>query len=286
MMRLLVLLCFISFYPVCAQSLLWEVSGNGLKQPSYLFGTYHILKDSYLNQQPKIKSAYEKADGVVVEMVVDSSAMLSMAMRALMLDTSLPKLMSEADYKLVAAAFKKATGYDIGMFNQMKPIVTATMLSLSQVEKEGDALKQFSGQPIDLYFASDGKKRGKTITALETMEEQMTFLYDHDSVQKQAEQLVQMVKEENTIQQSAQDLTKLYLNQDLAGMYKLSEAYGSKFGDMTYLVDERNQNWMKRLPGLLALRPTFVAVGALHLAGPAGLIELLKKQGYTVKPIR
>lgn len=278
--------CFLLFLsaPACSQSLLWEVSGNGLKQPSYLFGTYHILKDSYLDKNLNIKSAYEKSEGVVVETVVDSSAMLSVMMRGMMLDNSLQKLISEADYKLVADEFQRATGYNIALFNQMKPVVTATMLSLAEVEKEGDTLSTFTGQPIDLFLASDGKRRGKSVTPLETMEEQMTFLYDHDPVQKQADQLVQMVKEKDKTKRSAQSLTQLYLKQDLAGMYKLSQEYSNSFGDVAYLVDERNQTWMKRLPGLIATRPTFVAVGALHLPGPNGLIELLRKAGYTVKP--
>ncbi|KAA9346771.1 TraB/GumN family protein [Larkinella humicola] len=267
-----------------SQSLLWKVSGNGLKKPSYLFGTYHIMKDSYLNQNPKIKSAYEGAEGVVVETEVDSSAMLSMAMRGLMLDKSLDKLLSQTDYKLVADEFKKGTGYDLALFNQMKPIVTATMLSLAYVQKESDTLNSFTGLPLDLYFASDGRKRRKTVSALETMEEQMAFLFDHDPVEKQAQHLVEMVKEKDEMHDMSKSVTELYLKQDLQGMWKLNEKSGNTFGNMTYLLDERNHNWMKRLPGLMASRPTFVAVGALHLPGPQGLIELLKKEGYQVEP--
>ncbi|WP_128546554.1 TraB/GumN family protein [Larkinella soli] len=284
-MKNLTFLLLLISAPAFSQSLLWKVSGNGLKQPSYLFGTYHILKDSYLNQNPKVRTAYEGAQGVVVETEVDSSAMLSMMMRAMMLNTSLNKLLPEADYKLVADEFKKATGYDLGLFNQMKPIVTATMLSLATTQKESDTLSRFTGLPLDLYFASDGRKRGKNINSLETMEEQMTFLYDHDPVEKQAQQLVQMVKEKDEMSKAGKSLTELYLKQDLQAMWKLSEKYGDTFGDLTYLVDERNLNWMKRLPGMMAARPTFIAVGALHLPGPQGLIELMKKAGYKVEPM-
>ncbi|MGV3557402.1 TraB/GumN family protein [Larkinella arboricola] len=268
-----------------SQSLLWKVSGNGLKQPSYLFGTYHILKDSYLKQNPKVKSAYEGAEGVVVETEIDSSAMLSMAMRGLMLNTSLNKLLSEADYKLVADEFRERTGYDLALFNQMKPIVTATMLSLAYTQKQSDTLSTFTGLPIDLYFASDGRKRQKAVNTLETMEEQMSFLFDHDPVEKQAQQLVEMVKGKADMYEMSKSVTDLYLKQDLQGMWKLNEKHSSSFGDMTYLIDERNHNWMKRIPALLAVRPTFVAVGALHLPGPNGLIELLKKEGYKVEPM-
>ncbi|MFC5412708.1 TraB/GumN family protein [Larkinella bovis] len=267
-----------------SQSLLWKVSGNGLKQPSYLFGTYHILKDSYLNQKPKVKAAYEGAEGVVVETEIDSSAMLSMMMRSMMLDKSLNKLLAEPDYTLVADEFKRATGFDLGLFNQIKPIITATMLSMTYAQKQSDTLSTFTGLPIDLYFASDGRKRNKTIGTFETMEEQMSFLLDHDPVEKQAQQLVEMVKSKADMYDMGKSVTELYLKEDLQGMWKLSEKQGKSFGDMSYLVDERNHNWMKRLPGLMAARPTFVAVGALHLPGPNGLIELLKKEGYTVEP--
>ena len=268
-----------------AQSLLWEISGNGLKQPSYLFGTYHILKDSYLNQSPRVKTAFTQAEGVVVETVIDSSAMLQLAMRAMMLDKSLPKLLSEADYKRVADEFKRATGYDMMLFNQMKPIVTATMLGLAYTESENDTLRTFTGQPLDLHFASEGKRSGKVVTALETMEQQMGFLYDHDPVEKQAADLVMMIRQKDDMLISGKQITELYLRGDLAGMWKLSQTYEQKFGDMAYLVKDRNQNWMKQLPAKLALRPTFIAVGALHLPGPDGLLELLKKAGYAVKPL-
>jgi uncharacterized protein YbaP (TraB family) len=268
-----------------AQSLLWEVSGNGLKQPSYLFGTYHILKDSYLDKTPTVQTAFNLAQGIVVETTVDSAAMLSMAMRAIMPDNSLKKLLSETDYQLVSDEFKKVTGYDLTMFNQMKPIMTATTLSLSYAEKEVDTLSKFSGQPLDLYFAIEAKKRKKVLTPLETMEQQMAFLFDHDPVEKQAADLVRMVKEKKSMQGQSKRLTDLYLAGDLDGMWKLSQEYEEKYGDLSYLVNERNQTWMGKLPTLMALRPTFVAVGALHLPGPSGLIKLLRNAGFQVKPL-
>jgi uncharacterized protein YbaP (TraB family) len=266
--------------------MLWEVSGNELKQPSYLFGTYHILKDSYISKAPAVRQAFDKSAGVVVETTIDSAAMLSMAMKAMMPGKNLKQLISPADYELVANEFKKMTGYDLAMFSMMKPIMTATTLSMAYTEKESDTLNRFTGQPIDLFFASEGRKRTKTVTPLETMEQQMGFLFDHDPVEKQATDLVTMVKEKAGMQKVAGDLTKLYLKGDLDGLYKLSQSFEDKYGDLSFLVTERNQTWMKRLPGLMATRPTFIAVGALHLAGPEGLIALLRKQGYQLKAVK
>ncbi len=285
-MRLILLLLVLFAGRVNAQSMLWEVSGNELKQPSYLFGTYHILKDSYISKAPAVRQAFDKSAGVVVETTVDSAAMLSMAMKAMMPGKNLKQLISPADYELVANEFKKMTGYDLAMFSMMKPIMTATTLSMAYTEKESDTLNRFTGQPIDLFFASEGRKLNKTVTPLETMEQQMGFLFDHDPVEKQATDLVTMVKEKAGMQKAAGDLTKLYLKGDLDGLYKLSRSFEDKYGDLSFLVAERNQTWMKRLPGLMATRPTFIAVGALHLAGPDGLIVLLRKQGYQLKAVK
>ncbi len=285
-MRLILLLLVLFAGRVNAQSMLWEVSGNELKQPSYLFGTYHILKDSYISKAPTVRQAFDKSAGVVVETTVDSAAMLSMAMKAMMPGKNLKQLISPADYELVANEFKKMTGYDLAMFSMMKPIMTATTLSMAYTEKESDTLNRFTGQPIDLFFASEGRKLNKTVTPLETMEQQMGFLFDHDPVEKQATDLVTMVKEKAGMQKAAGDLTKLYLKGDLDGLYKLSRSFEDKYGDLSFLVTERNQTWMKRLPSLMATRPTFIAVGALHLAGPDGLIALLRKQGYQLKAVK
>ncbi|GAB3565975.1 TraB/GumN family protein [Spirosoma luteolum] len=269
-----------------AQSLLWEVSGNGLTRPSYLFGTYHILKDSYLQQAPLVRGAFERAEGVVVETTVDSSAMLNMAVRALMPGKTLQQLISTDDYSLVANEFKKTTGYDLAMFSLMKPIMAATTLSLAYAEQESDTLHRFSGQPLDLFFAAEATRRHKTLVPLETMEQQMAFLFDHDPVEKQATDLVTMVKEKDTMRGTGRQLTDLYLAGNLDGLVTLSRQYEDKYGDMAYLVNDRNRTWMQRLPGLMTVRPTFVAVGALHLPGPDGLISLLRQQGYTLKPVR
>jgi uncharacterized protein len=286
MRKLILGLCLLAACPVVGQSLLWEVSGNGLKQPSYLFGTYHILKDSYLQQAPLVKKAYTGAEGVVVEMVMDSSKMMQVAMRGLMLDNSLDKLISPADYDLIGKQFKNQTGFDLMLFNRMKPVVTATMFGLAQAQKESDTLKTFTGQPIDLYFAANGKQTGKTILPLETMEEQITLLYDHDPVEKQAKDLVTMVRDLGKTKDQSRLLTQYYLKGDLDAMFTLMKTAETEAGSMAHLLDERNQNWMKRLPALLAARPTFVAVGAGHLPGPNGLIALLRKDGFTVKAVK
>jgi uncharacterized protein YbaP (TraB family) len=77
----------------------------------------------------------------------------------------------------------------------------------------------------------------------------------------------------------------LYFAQDLEGLWVLSNNNKEYVGDMKRLLDDRNNNWMKKLPALMKDKSQFIAVGALHLAGPVGLVYQLRKAGYTVKPL-
>ena len=86
-------------------------------------------------------------------------------------------------------------------------------------------------------------------------------------------------------------LTNAYMKQDLAEMLRISEERKGNLCDPTpdeeeALIYKRNKAWAEKLPAIMKTAPTFVAVGALHLAGDKGLLNLLKKQGYTVEPVK
>jgi uncharacterized protein len=270
-----------------SKSLLWEVSGKDLQQPSYLYGTYHLLNDSYLETVPEVKARFQQSKGVVIETEIDSSKMMQLGAKMVMTDNKLSKLLSAEDYALVSEEVKKSFGFDLAMADQMKPMTLLIMLSLTEYQKM-DVLKQYKGEPLDGWFANQGRKDGKKISTLETMEQQFDLLYGHHPVEKQAEQLVAYVKHKDAALQISDRLVDLYFNKDLAGMWAISEEYNqlTGAGDMAYLVDDRNKNWMTKLPAIMKEQSTFIAVGALHLPGQNGLIKLLQNAGYTVKPLQ
>ena len=80
------------------------------------------------------------------------------------------------------------------------------------------------------------------------------------------------------------ELVKLYFENDLEKIYALYQQSPQSTGDMDYLLINRNKEWMKQLPSIISKQSNFIAVGALHLAGPDGLVAQLKKAGYTVTP--
>ncbi|MBL7860229.1 MAG: TraB/GumN family protein [Cyclobacteriaceae bacterium] len=285
------LLLFISFLPASAQqendrSLLWQVTGQALKEPSYLFGTYHLLTDKFTATLPEINTPFTKAKGVVVEMVIDSSHLAAMGAMAIMPDKKISELMNPDEFALVSSEVEKVVGANMTALNQFKPVsIMVIMTMMYAQQKNAEILKKYAGTPMDYYFAVSGKKSGKVVTPLETQAEQAQLLYDAYPISEQARQLVEFVKQKDLAAKTQVDLVNLYLAKDLHGMYTLMEKMPQEFGNSDFLLKDRNLKWMKVLPDLMTNESQFIAVGALHLAGPDGLITLLRQRGYSVTPV-
>lgn len=267
------------------QSLLYEISGNNLEKSSYLFGTFHILNSDYIKSHESVIQRLRKADQIVIETVIDSSQLVAFSMKTMMPGKSLKALIPESDYKLVKDEFLAKTKADLTLFDQFKPALISTQLSIAYIQETNPWLKKYKGTPMDLYFANYAKQHQLKLITFETMLEQADLLFDSDPIEKQSQDLIKLVKERDKTIKMAIDLGDKYVKQDLLGLQKLGEVYQDDFNSLTKLVDDRNLNWMKELPQILSDGNAFIAVGALHLPGENGLIELLIKKGYSVKPI-
>jgi uncharacterized protein YbaP (TraB family) len=267
-------------------SIFWKISGNGIQKPSYLFGTYHVLNNSFLDDIPNVKKIYLASHNIVVETELDSSKIGKVLFMAMMKDKKISNLISAEDYKLVSQELQSTSGMTMDMFNSFKPNFITVMITMAYNQKENkELLSKYSGQPIDGYLALYGRKNNKNVSTFETMQEQMDFLFNHDSDEKQAEQLVEFVKSKDEMIKSQVELTNMYLQQDLTGMYEMFKKYSKQFGDVDYLLDDRNVKWMEKIPGLLLTGDQFIAVGAMHFVGNNGLIKLLREKGYNVTPL-
>jgi uncharacterized protein len=269
-------------------ALLWEVSGKALKEPSYLLGTYHLLNDSYLKELPETEKPLQQAKGIVVELVLDSAKMMGVMMRyGIMLDHKLSTLLTEEEFKLVDEELQRVSPYSLKTFDMLKPAQVSMMIMLMQAQKlNAELMAKYPGVAMDIHLASFGKKQGKIITPLETMEQQFELLLNHHTVQEQAKQLVEAIKQKETGTTVQRDMLALYMAKDLYGLQKLMEGIPeSVSGNMDYMLKDRNLTWMKSLPTLMQTGSQFIAVGAGHLPGEFGLIELLRKEGYTVKAV-
>lgn len=269
------------------KALLWKISGNGLQESSYLFGTYHLLGDKFLSEVPETDAPFKNATGVVVETVIDSSKLLSLSMMAIMQDNKISSLLSTEDFKLVDVELQKLSGFTLTALDRFKPTQVNVLLALLQSQKLNEKiLSKYSGLPLDVHIASTAKKLHKPVTQLEEMEEQMKMLFDHYPVEEQARQLVEYVKNIDLVSKIHVDMLNLYMQKDLNGLLTLMETVPVGLsGNSDFLLKDRNIKWVKALPEIMRSGAQFIAVGAGHLPGKDGLIALLVQEGYKVEPI-
>ena len=265
-------------------SLLWKVTGKGLSKPSYLFGTYHFLSNGFVDTIPAIKRAYATSEAVVGELVMDSTIRRPMMEASVLKGITLQKLLPDTLYTKTSVWFKEEAGLDLIKLDQLNPLTIMTV-ALAITHQ-----KYFPNKPgevqLDSYFQEMAKKDGKKILGLETIEMQISAMFKQLTLARQVEILNETLKEKDGLKSAIAVMNKAYIGNDLYALQQLMYAETYKPEEMKPLLDDRNDHWMKQLPKLMKEQSLFVAVGALHLVGESGLVNQLRKKGYTVKPIK
>ncbi len=264
-------------------SLLWEVSGNGLAQPSYLYGTMHS-KDLRVHQllNDSVYAALTRSQAIALELVVKPEEQLSLMKQMFMKDTILTMLYDEKKYNIVMDYIKRKMGNLTFLFkiDQIKPIFLITLLS--EMDKDTAAYPQ-TAEPLDMYLQQWGTAQKKQLIGIETMEEQVAAL-DAIPLKIQAQMLLDAANEEAKNDSLEQVMMRIYLNQDIDSLLVFYQSEKTDVLDKA-LVLHRNKNMADRIAHILKEKNIFVAIGALHLPGKNGVIELLRAKGYRVSPI-
>ena len=265
----------------------YAITGNGLKDTSWLFGTYHLVKSSYLNEVPEVVRAFNKAKAVAVELVLDSSKTVAGAAMGLLKNQTLSQLLDPPFKDSLDKELRATLGVGIEQLNQLKPVNVSLTLSMIYVITDlNSPLKKYAGSMLDCYFAEKAGLAGKTVTEFETIEEQMNLLFNSTSNEEQVNQLKVFLRNKNDMINQGNELINNWFKHDLDMMHAVSEKGLAVFGNETDFLKNRNDKWMKKLPGMLKKESQFIAVGALHLAGSSGLIKQLQSLGYTLTPIK
>ena len=269
------------------ESNFYAVTGKGLKDTSWLFGTYHLVKSSYLDEVPAVVSAFKKSKGVAVELVIDSAKLPMAASMGLLKDKTLSELLDIPFKDSLNNEVQITLGVGIAQLNQLKPINVALTLSMVYlITDKNSPLQKYSGAMIDGFFAETAKKAGKKVTEFETLEEQMNVLFNSSTNEEQVKQLKFFLRNKTEMIGQGNELIENWFKHDLAKMYAVSEKGLAVFGNENDFLKKRNDKWMQTIPALMKKEPQFIAVGALHLAGPYGLVKQLQQLGYTLTPIK
>lgn len=262
-------------------SLLWEISGKGLKKPSYLFGTFHLLCKEQVKFSDELRSKLRSSDQVYFEVdLSDPKSMMQSLTSMYMKDgKKLKDLLSENEYRKLDSIFKADTKMSLSFFSRMKPYLVSTLFYTKFMK-----CSQQSG--IDMELASLAREFNKKINGLETLEYQAS-VFDSIPYETQAKELMKMADSLPKMGEAFNKMLDVYLSQDLeqiAAMSEETDVAGADFKDL--LLINRNKNWVKQLKDLMKENSLFIAVGAGHLSGDYGVISLLRKAGYKVRPLK
>ena len=268
----------------CAQekynSLFWEISGNGLTEHSYLYGTMHTQDDRAFQFKDGVMEAFNQAEIYAMELNMDSvdqEGLLSKLIKDSVY--SLKTLLTANEYKIVSDFFRDSLGQPLFMFEKMQPLFTSQMVTLRDLDaQQTDAL--------DIYFFKEAKKQKKQTIGLEKTIEQIDA-FSAIPYEMQAKSLVDAVKDYGKEEDLDMDtMIKYYVEGNLDKLLEMTtkdedhEEMSKIFNDI-FLV-KRNYNMADRVEPYIKKGSSFIAIGAAHLPGKEGVIELLRKKGYKV----
>ena len=204
-------------------------------------------------------------------------------------DTTLTTLLSPEDYETANKFCKENLMMDLNMAPKIKPAFLLNNIAVvAYIKHIGNYNPQ---EQLDTYFQTQATQKGKRVDGLETPDFQFNLLYNGISLQRQAQLLMCTLNNIDKEVESLKRLTDAYMKQDLETMLKINEERKGNQCDAlpaeeNALIYDRNKTWVQKLAAIMKAAPTFVAVGALHLPGDKGLLNLLKKQGYTVEAVK
>lgn len=276
------------------KGLLWKIEKAG-ETPSYLFGTMHMTDPRVTSLPADARKVFDTAGTVVIETtdVLDEAKMMASIMQKpeLMMftdSTTLSSLLSPEDAATVNAALS-ARGIPPGSVAKMKPWMLSAMLSLPACE----LARKAAGAPVlDIKLAEDAKASGKEIDGLETMTDQLEAMASLP-MDFHIRGLVDTLKLGDRMDDVIETMIVLYERGDTGMFWPLFRAVlpgsvGDASGYAAFeeaMITSRNKTMAAHAEPILAGGNAFIAVGALHLPGPEGLIELLRKNGYTVSMV-
>ncbi len=260
-------------------SLLWEVSGNGLQQPSYLFGTFHLLCKGDFTVSPELENKLKASRQFYGELKMDDPGLqTSMMSKLVMQGHTLQSLIGETDYTHVSQKFQSITGMPITLFNTFKPFLSLSML----VQKASDCADKV--QP-ETEFVKVAKRLQLPVLGLETVEDQLNAI-DKEPLDSQILSLKKTILNFDSVKLVMSKMMAVYQLRDIDSLQQFITSSGVNEMFTTEMINKRNANWIPLMQTAMQSKPSFFAVGAGHLGGTAGLISLLRKEGYRVTPLK
>lgn len=260
-------------------SLLWKIEGNGIKA-SYCYGTMHMINEEFYDFPDPLKKRIAKSEAIIMEIDGFPNPLTTFQMMSLdsgtVHDYFTPEQLVE-----VLQFMDEEMGMTPQEFDQtygaMKPFFL--MQTITQKYFEPNA------KSYDLEIMGIAAEKEIPIVGLETIEEQLGF-FDQVPSDNMAEMILQSIRDYNKEAKDVLKMMELYSKQKVDKFIPLMQKQSPEIMEFSDLfLYDRNRAWIPKLEKEMAEKSCFIAVGAGHLFGENGIIDLLEKQGYTLTAI-
>ncbi|MBL7765953.1 MAG: TraB/GumN family protein [Chitinophagaceae bacterium] len=262
------------------KSLLWRVTGKGLKKPSYIFGTIHMICEEDYFFTSAMQEAFQKSDRLVLEIDLSDPASSQSNLSLMLLPegrTLRDFFSTDERYQSFAEKFKEQSGFELNQVKQMKPLAILSILL-------ANANTCVNTASYEMKLMKMGEGRHMPVKGLETTDAQMA-IFDRMTAPEIEALLMESVGDPKQAMGEQQKMIEHYKAQDVESLYKLITASPEFKGHEGQLINDRNQAWVKILPAWFIEASCFVAVGAGHLSGASGVLNLLRHAGYQVEAV-
>lgn len=276
---LFLLLANISFSQTTGQSLLWKISGKGLKEPSYIFGTFHMMcKDQFLMSKP-MEDALSSCKKYYGELDMDDPNMPANMMEFAKLKNgkTIDSYFEPNEFAAFDKKYQSVTGMSLMLLKQYKPFLGMSFLILKTVPCTATVQPE-----TELMHLAQQKQM--EILGLETVEQQLTLL-NKEPIDSQLAAMRKMVNNFDSSKQMMNEMIQIYLKKDVNALYQFMKEKAVNDNFESNMLIKRNKNWVPKMKKVMKESPSFFAVGAGHLGGKSGVLALLSKKGYQVEPI-
>ena len=272
--------------------ILYKVSGNGCKGDSYVMGTHHLAPISIINSIEGFNNAINSVDAVYGEIKHSEMNSPTTQQKMMMLamapaDSTLSKVFTKEQFDSIDNVLKKYSGGQAAL-NMLEPMIPTLVSQQLAILINMQVIPNFNPmQQLDTHVKAIGAQAGKEVNGFETVEFQINVLFG-DPISKQAEDLLESIRKEDMMKSFSFDLYNAYITQDIEKVRQLmiDPDLGLEPEDEAKMLTNRNINWVNQLKTILPQKSVFVCVGAGHLPGENGVLNLLRQAGYTITPVK
>ncbi|QQS35852.1 MAG: TraB/GumN family protein [Ignavibacteriales bacterium] len=259
------------------ESLLWEISDNGLTKPSYLYGTIHVQDKRVFELHDSVVIAIENCDAFAGELNMDSVYLQVMNYLAEIKYTgkSLEELLTKEEYEKLNKKSEKILGLPLNEIPIKDPRIITIALEDGELNEDFDFT-------LDEYLYRIAKYNKLKITSVETLEDQLNVL---NSMTEEIirESLLKIINDEST---DIEELIIAYSRNDLKLINEMMTGWDEDFPELANVIlYDRNIKMAEEINNLVKRQTVFIAIGAGHLSGERGVISLLAEDGFKLRPV-